>query len=305
MANLKIDFCGVEFKNPTVLASGVLGVTASSLKNVVRNGAGGVSTKSIWLEEHKGHASPVMFGTEHFFMNAVGVPDAGIKKASEETFPEYNKDKTAPIIANIIASKVSDFEQIAEEITKCDPDIIEVNISCPNVEDEFGKPFACSVIDSSAVTKVVKKITGKPVIIKLSPNVDNFVEIAVKCMEVGADGLCLFNTFGPGLAIDIDLRRPILKNKVGGVSGPGLKPLVVKKIHDVYKATKAPIIGTGSVLNGRDAIELMMVGARLVGMGTMVYYRGVEGFGQVVKEINEWCDENGVKDLKEIIGIID
>ncbi len=304
MANLKINFCGVEFQNPTVLASGVLGVTASSLKKVVKSGAGGVTTKSIWLEEHLGHVNPVMFGTESYFMNAVGVPDAGIKKAQDETFPEYNKDKKAPIIANIIASKVSDFEKITEEITKCNPDLIEVNISCPNVEDEFGKPFACSIADAAGVTKVVKSSTDLPVIIKLSPNVENIASIARACAEEGADGFTLINTVGPGMAIDIDLRTPILSNRVGGVSGPAIKPIAVKCIYDVYKATGLPIIGTGGVMNGRDAIELMMVGASLVGMGTMVYYRGAEGFRKVVEEINDWCEENGVKNLEEIIGII-
>jgi dihydroorotate dehydrogenase (NAD+) catalytic subunit len=305
MANLKVKFCDVEFENPTVLASGILGVTASSLKRVVRSGAGGVTTKSIWLEEHKGHKSPTMFGTEHYFINAVGLSDAGVKKAGAETFPEYLKDKPAPIIASIVAGSVADFGKLAAEIEKCRPDIIEVNISCPNVEDEFGKPFACVAEDAVAVTKVVKeKANSVPVIVKLSPNVENIGEIARACADAGADGFCAINTYGPGLVIDIDLQMPILKNKVGGVSGPGIKPLAVKAVYDVFKATGLPIIGTGGVVSGEDAIEMMMVGARLVGMGTMVYYRGAEGFGEVVKEMNEWCDRNGVKNIEEIIGVV-
>ncbi len=304
MANLEISFCKVEFKNPTVLASGILGVTASSLKNVIRNGAGGVTTKSIWMEEHKGHKNPVMFGTANYFMNAVGLSDAGMKKALEETFPEYNKKKPAPIIASLVASKISDFGVVAEEISKGNPDIIEVNISCPNVEDEFGKPFACSSIDAAKVTKLVKSRTKKPVIVKLSPNVSDISEIAKACKNAGCDGFCAVNTFGPGLSVDINLRRPILTNRVGGVSGPGIKPLALKCVYDVYKATGLPIIGTGGILTGEDAIEMMMVGARLVGMGTMVYYRGVDGFFQVVSEMNEWCDKNGVKKIEEIIGVV-
>jgi len=305
MANLSVQFCGVNFRNPTVLASGILGVTASSLKNVVRHGAGGVTTKSIWLEEHIGHNNPVMFGTKDYFLNAVGVPDAGIKKAKDETFPEYNKNKKAPIIANVIAASVDDFAEITEEVSKCEPDLIEVNISCPNIADEHGKPFACSAVDAAAVTKAVKAVTKKPVIIKLSPNVEDIVKIAQGCADAGADGFCMINTLGPGLAVDIDLRTPILKNKVGGISGPGIKPLALKMVYDVYKATALPIIGTGGVITGEDAIEMMMVGARLVGIGTMVYYRGVEGFGKVVEEMEAWCDKNGVKDIEEIIGVID
>ena len=304
MANLEVNFCGVKFRNPTVLASGVLGVTAASLRNVVKNGAWGVTTKSIWLTEHPGHKNPVMFGTDHYFMNAVGLSDAGFEKAETETFPEYMKRKPAPIIANIVAYKLDDFGLLASKIDKLNPDIIEVNISCPNVEDEFGKPFACSIVDASEVTKAVRAMTKKPVVVKLSPNVSNIGEIAKACADAGADGFCAINTVGPGLAIDIDLRMPILSNKVGGVSGPAIKPIAVKCVHDVYKATKLPIIGTGGVLTGRDAIEIMMAGARLVGMGTMIYYREVSGFKKVVKEMDEWCEQNGVKNIEEIIGCV-
>lgn len=304
MANLEVNFCGVKFRNPTVLASGILGVTASSLKNVIRKGAGGVTTKSIWLEEHVGHKNPTMFGTPHYFMNAVGLSDAGMEKAVSETFPEYNKRKPAPIIASIVASKIDDFGLVAEEISKCNPDIIEVNISCPNVEDLYGKPFACSVVDAARVTKLVRERTKIPVIIKLSPNVMNIGEIAKSCAAEGADGFCAINTIGPGLAINIDVRRPILTNKVGGISGPAIKPIAVKCVFDVYKATKLPIIATGGVMTGEDAIEMMMAGGRLVGIGTMVYYRGAEGFGKVVKEMAAWCDKNGVKNLEEIIGCV-
>ncbi len=312
MVNLNIKFCGVEFANPTVLASGILGVTASSLKNVIRNGAGGVTTKSIWLEEHKGHRNPTMFGTENYFINAVGLSDAGIEKAVTETFPEYNDGKPAPIIANIVAAKIEDFGLLAEQISQCNPDIIEVNISCPNVEDELGKPFACVSGDAAKVTSVVKKALGGltggekniPIIIKLSPNVANIGEIAKACVEAGADGFCAVNTFGPGLVVDINTRLPILANKVGGISGPGIKPLAVKCVYDVFKATGKPIVGTGGVMTGEDVIEMMMVGARLVGIGTMVYYRGAEGFRKIVSEINEWCEKNGVKNLEEIIGTV-
>ncbi len=304
MTNLAVDFCGVRFQNPTVLASGVLGVTASSLKNVVKNGAGGVTTKSIWLEENIGHKNPTMFGTPHFFMNAVGLSDAGISKAVEETFPDYNKDKPAPIIANIVAAKIEDFGLLAAKISECNPDLIEVNISCPNVEDKFGKPFACSPFDAAEVTKIVRANTKKPIVIKLSPNVTDISEIAKACKDAGADGFCAMNTFGPGLAVDIDLRKPILSNRFGGVSGPGIRPLVTKLVYDVRKATGLPIIATGGIMTGTDAIEMMMVGATLVGMGTMVYYRGVEGFGLVVNEMEEWCSQNGVKDLADIIGVI-
>ena len=348
MTNLKVKFCGVEFKNPVVLASGILGVTAASLKNVVKHGAGGVTTKSIWMEEHKGHKNPTMMGTEHFFINAVGLSDAGIGKA-KELFGEYGTKKSvsvkgvsknakglvfgakwgvserkgggaksgvvkvsmrpAPIIASIVAMKMNEFGDLAEEISKLNPDIIEINISCPNVEDEFGLPFACDKNAASSVVKVVKKAlidagSKIPVIVKLSPNVPNIASIASACALAGADGFCAVNTLGPGMVIDLKLRRPVLTNRVGGVSGFGLKPIAVKCVNDVYRATGLPIIGTGGVMTGEDAIEMMMASARLVGIGTAVYYRDISVFGEVVKEMEEWCRKSGVKDVNEIVGCI-
>lgn len=301
MANLSVKFCGVKFENPTVLASGILGVTASSLKNVVRAGAGGVTTKSIWLEEHVGHKNPTMFGTEHYFLNAVGLSDAGIEKAVEETFPEYLKDQPAPIIANIVESTIDRFAELTEKIDACGPDIIELNLGCPNVEGEHGKPFSCVAGDAAKVTAACRKHTKKPLIIKLTPNVSDISEVAKACAAEGADGFCAINTLY-GMGIDINLRRPILTNKSGGLSGPGIKPSAVKAVYDIYKATGLPIIGTGGIMTGEDVIEIMMAGASLVGIGTMVYYRGIEGFGLIVKEIEKWCKANGVKNLEEIIG---
>lgn len=301
MTNLSVEFCGVKFENPTVLASGVLGVTASSLKNVVRAGAGGVTTKSIWLEEHVGHKNPTMFGTEHYFLNAVGLSDAGIEKAVDETFPEYNEGKPAPIIANIVESTVDRFAELTEKIDACNPDIIELNLGCPNVEVEHGKPFSCVAGDAAKVVKACRAKTKRPLIIKLTPNVSDIASVAAACAAEGADGFCAINTLY-GMGIDINMRRPVLSNKSGGLSGPGIKPSAVKAVYDIYKATGLPIIGTGGLMTGEDVIEIMMAGARLAGFGTMVYYREAEGFGEVVKEIEAWCEANGVKDLEEIIG---
>ncbi|HPU94754.1 MAG TPA: dihydroorotate dehydrogenase [Candidatus Gracilibacteria bacterium] len=309
MTNLKVKFCGVEFKNPTVLASGVLGVTAASLKNVIRNGAGGVTTKSIWLNGNQGHKNPTMLGTEHYFLNAVGLSDAGIEKA-KDLFTEYSKPKRlAPIIASVVANKIDEFEDLTRAIVELDPDVIEVNISCPNVEDKFGIPFACDPMQAAHATKIARKVLNGlkskiPLIVKLSPNTPMIGRIAMACAEAGADGFCAINTVGPGMAIDLKTRLPILANRVGGVSGPAIKPIAIKCVNDVWKATKLPIIGTGGVMTGEDAIEMIMAGATLVGIGTMVYYRDVSGFGEIVKEMDAWCKKNGVKDLKEIIGCI-
>jgi dihydroorotate dehydrogenase (NAD+) catalytic subunit len=302
MVDLSVNFNGVKFDNPVVLASGVLGVTGDGMAKVVELGAGGVTSKSLWPYEHKGHANPTMFGNEHWFMNAVGIPDAGPEKAKEE-IGRYRAKCGAPFIANITGGNVEDYVEIAKQVVGMEPDVIEVNISCPNVEDELGKPMACSVTKSAEVTKLVKEVTGDiPVTVKLSPNVENIVAIAKAVLDAGADGVTAVNTYGPALAIDIETAQPILANKVGGLSGPAIKPLVVKHVYDIYGATKCPIIGTGGVTNGRDAIEMMMAGATLVGVGTAVYYRGQEALGEIVKEMEEWCEENGVEKLSDLIG---
>ncbi|MFH1670614.1 MAG: dihydroorotate dehydrogenase [Patescibacteria group bacterium] len=302
--NLSQTILGVTFKNPTVLASGIWGITAASWKRVAENGAGAVTTKSLWLQEHKGHPNPTVISNEHWTLNAVGVPDAGVEKAREE-IAKYNTSKIVPLIANVIADTVENFAKTAKAIAQLDPDFIEINISCPNVEHEFGKPFACSAADAAAVTKEVKTVCRSiPVFIKLSPNVDDIKAVAVACAEAGADGFTAINTVGPGMAIDLKSRMPILANKVGGLSGPGLKPIAVRCIADVYSATdgKLPIIGTGGVHTGEDAIEFLLAGASLIGIGTAIAARGQDVFKKVCAEMEEWCDEEGVDDIAELVG---
>lgn len=304
MTNLEVDFCGVKFRNPLVLASGILGVTGASFARTVEKGAGGITTKSIWKNPHPGHKNPTMFGNEHYFMNAVGLSDAGIKKAVSE-LGDYIPKRKAPLIVNIVGGKKSEFGDIAEAIDDLSvkPDLLEVNISCPNVEDELGKPFACSVSDAAEVTKLVRSKTQIPIILKLSPNVEDIVSIAKSVEEAGADGICAINTVGPGMRWNIDLRKPILANKVGGVSGPAIFPIAVKCVYDIYQAVKIPIIATGGVCTGRDALEIMMAGGTLVGVGTAVYYDGDDFWHKATDEISEWLKKEGIKNLSEIIGL--
>lgn len=307
MADLSVQFCGVRFENPLVLASGVLGVTGDSMAQVVRNGAGGVTSKSLWIRPHTGHPNPTIIANETWMMNAVGLPDAGPEKAREE-IARYRKACKAPFIVNIVGGVMEDYVDIAKEVASMGADIIEVNISCPNVEDELGKPMACSVSKSSEVTQKVKQALQEngaghvPLVVKLSPNVEDIVSIAASVLEAGADGVTAINTYGPALAIDIETAQPILANKVGGLSGPAIKPLAVKHVYDIYSAKACPIIGTGGVTTGADAIEMMMAGATLVGVGSAVHYRGQDVFAKITQEMNDWCDAHEVKNLSDLIG---
>ncbi|MBN2423133.1 dihydroorotate dehydrogenase [Candidatus Woesearchaeota archaeon] len=301
MADLSTELCGIKLNNPLILASGIMGVTASSLANVVKNGAGAVTIKSIGPEERKGHPCPVITTWEAGMMNAVGLSNAGIDRGIEE-IKKFKEMCDAPIIGSVFAFKQSLFGELTEKISTVNPDLIEINISCPNVESEAGTPFALDAKAAYSVTKHVKEKTKIPVIVKLSPNSLNIKEIAKECEKAGADAINMGNTLGPGLLINIETAKPILANKFGGISGPAIKPIALKRVWDVYEAVKIPIIGTGGVTNGRDAVEMLMAGATAVGLGTAVYSRGIDVFNKINDEIKGFMKKNNYKSIKEMIG---
>ncbi len=302
MSKLQIDFCGVHFDNPLVLASGILGVTGGSMAAVANGGAGGVTSKSWWAQAHEGHANPVIIVENGVMLNAVGLPDAGIAKHSEE-IKIYRQKAKAPFIASIVAGSIKDFEEVTEKTAALKPDIIEVNISCPNVSEEFGDLFSSGCDSAALMTKIVKKYSGSiPVTVKLSPNVPNIGEVAKACEDNGADAITAINTVGPGMRINPELRAPILKNKKGGVSGPAILPIAIRCVWDIFAAVEIPIIGTGGVTYGAEAIEMMLAGARLVGIGSALHFRGKDAFTLIAVEMKDWCDKEGVQDLEELIG---
>ncbi len=298
---LKTNICGVRLSNPTVLASGIVGVTAASLINAADNGAGAVTTKSISINERKGHTAPVILSTKSFTINAVGLSNAGI----EDSLPEIEfavRHSKSPVIASIFANKINDFGILAERISTVKPQLIEVNISCPNVDAEFGKPFSIDPDAAAEVTAKVKENTKIPVIIKLSPNVLDIKLIAKAVEEAGADAITAINTLGPGMSIDIRTKMPILSNKFGGISGPAIKPIAVKAVYDIYQTVKIPIIGTGGINNAEDALEMMMAGASAIGIGSGVYYEGIEVFKKVTDDMEKFMKKEGYSSLKDIIG---
>jgi dihydroorotate dehydrogenase (NAD+) catalytic subunit len=302
--NLSQTILGVDFENPTVLASGIMGITASSWRYCVQNGAGGITTKSLWPVEHEGNRNPTIIATEHWTLNAVGVPDAGPEKAREE-IGDFMKDHPVPLIANIIGLSSVEFAAIAAVVASLKPDFIEVNLSTPTFLKLRGKLFAEDGNEAGAILKAVRKeIGGIPMFAKLSPNVMNIGEIAKACVDAGCDGITAINTAGPGMAIDLRSRMPILAAHKGGLSGPALKPIAVRCIAEIYEATggKVPIIGTGGVYTGEDAIELMLAGASLVGIGTALGTRGIDVFAKVCDEMQLWCTNEGVWDIKDLIG---
>ncbi|MCD6229422.1 MAG: dihydroorotate dehydrogenase [Candidatus Diapherotrites archaeon] len=302
MPNLETAFLNKTFSNPTVLSSGILGVYGSSLVRVAIEGAGAVTSKSISLNYRSGHPNPIIVEFEAGLINAVGLSTHGIDDSISEISYAV-KNSPSPVIASVFADNVENFALVSQRINEANPDFIEVNISCPNVESEFGKPFATDPKTSAAVTSAVKKVSKAPVIVKLSPNVPNIKLIAKSVVDAGADAICAINTVGPGMVIDIESAKPILSNKVGGVSGPAIKPVAVRCVYDIFSEVDVPIIGVGGVTNGSDAIEMIFAGATAVGIGSAVHYRGIGVFKKVSKEIFRFMDTHDYSSIEEMRGL--
>ena len=303
--DLSVDLCGVHLSNPLVLASGILGTEAALLERVARCGAGAVTVKSCSLEPRQGHPNPTVLDWGPGLINAVGLANPGV----EEVVPVL-RDTAARLrplgvatIASIFAHSVDEFACVAEQVSEARPDLIEVNVSCPNVSAEFGRPFALDPEAAAAVTSAVKRATAIPVFVKLSPNVTDILLIARSVVNAGADGLTLINTVGPGLVIDVESGCPVLSNRVGGLSGPAIRPIAVRCVYEITRALSVPVIGTGGVMNGRDAVEMIMAGATAVGVGSAVYWHGPEVFGHIAADVAAFMSEHGYHHLAEMRGI--
>lgn len=303
-ADISCEFLGLKMNSPLVLASGIIGTSADLLERAAHCGAGAVTSKSCSLEPRLGHPNPVAVEWEGGVINAVGLTNPG---ADQEVLMliEAKTRLTAlgvPLIASIFASSVDQFGQVAAIISQAEPDLIEVNISCPNVADEFGTPFAGSPESAAAVTAKVKASTHIPVCIKLAPNVPSIARIALAVVKAGADAITAINTM-PGMIIDAWAGRPILSNRMGGISGSALKPVALRCVAEIRQAVDVPIIGTGGITTGLDAAEMLMAGATIVGVGSSVWFRGPEVFDKINTELIAFMESEGYSDLKSIRGI--
>ncbi|HHT9118311.1 MAG TPA: dihydroorotate dehydrogenase [Candidatus Hypogeohydataceae bacterium YC38] len=312
--DLSTELCGIRLSNPTVLASGILGTTKSLLKRVSSAGAGAVTIKSLSLDPLPGHNNPIMVGFEAGaagtmqsgcaagFLNAVGYSNPGVREAAKE-FKDLS-DVGAPVIASVIGRGVGDFMKVVEGLWGLDFSAIELSLSCPHTPG-FGMMAGQNTPEATKeIITAVRTMTRLPLFVKLSPNVPEIGRIAKAAEEAGADGITAVNTLGPGMVINIEARQPVLDFKVGGVSGPALRPIAVRCVYDIYKAVSIPIIGVGGVSTGRHAIEMLMAGASAVGIGTAVYYQGIGVFQEVCREMEEWMTANGYPSIKELVGAV-
>ena len=295
---MTIQFLGKILKNHMVLASGILGNSYDILERVHENGCGLVTMKSIGPEPRDGHKNPTVIDLGCGMINAVGLPSPGYLNMENEWNDLEKRD--FPLIASIYGGSVREYQMVAEFVSSKKPDFIEINISCPNSE-KHGMIFGVNPQSSHDVVSAVKKVITVPLIVKLTPQALDIGDIARACEDAGANAICAINTVGPGMVIDIESKMPVLAFKKGGLSGPMIKPVAIRCVFDVYKAVNIPIIGLGGITTGKDAIEIIMAGASLVGIGSAVRYRGMDVFKKVTTEMETWLRDHDLC-LEEIIG---
>jgi len=295
---LEVSLCGNKLRNPLILASGIRGNSAELLIRAAKEGAGAATSKSCSLLPRKGHANPTMMGSNKAYINAIGLSNPGVDEETGE-IRRAVKEAGIPIIASIVAFSVDDFGKVASRISDAKPAMIEVDASCPNIENG-GKMFSNYVGDAVAVTKSVRASTSIPFSIKLSPDVPNIGEIAAACVENGADCITAINTMG-GMCIDAYARRAVLHNWFGGISGPALKPIALKSVYNIRKAIgpDTPIIGTGGVASGIDAAEMLLAGATAVGIGSAVVLRK-NAFKEISSELQNFMKEEGHNKISDL-----
>jgi dihydroorotate dehydrogenase (NAD+) catalytic subunit len=306
VSDLRTNLCGVELPNPLILASGILGTGAELLARVARAGAGAVIAKSCSLRPRAGHPNPTVLAWEHGLINAVGLANPGVDAEVEELrrARALLQPLGAGLLVSVFADTVDNFARVADRSVEAKPDLVEVNISCPNVHDEFGTPFAADPAAAAEVAAAVCTVVAgrAPVLVKLSPNVADIAAIAQAVAAAGADGISAINTL-TGMVIDVHARRPILANRTGGLSGPAIRPLAVRCVYEIYRAVDLPIVGMGGVSSGRDAVEMIMAGATAVGIGSAVYVEGPAAFGRIRDEMSTLMAELGYDRIEDMRGV--
>lgn len=296
--SLAVDFCGIKMKNPIVAASGTFGFGLEYGDYVDLNvDVGAISVKGLTFEPRIGNKGTRIAETPSGVLNCIGLENPGAIGFKERILPQLRK-YDVPILANISGSVVEDYARIAEALSVPGVAGFEVNISCPNVKNG-GMAFGVVPELAAEITAIVKANTDLPVITKLSPNVTDVVQIAKCVEEAGADGICVINTL-LGMAIDIKTRRPVLGNVYGGLSGPAIKPVALRIVHQVAKAINIPIMGMGGIMTGMDALEFMLAGADIVSVGTatMVDPRAIS---IIADEMAEYLEKNNIAHVSEMV----
>ncbi|QGG47966.1 dihydroorotate dehydrogenase [Heliorestis convoluta] len=299
MADLAVNLGGLAMKNPVTTASGTFGFGVEFEPFVDLRRLGAIVVKGTTLEGREGNATPRMAETAAGMLNAIGLQNPGIEAFIKNHLPPLEPLGT-PVIVNISGNTLEEYGDLTAIIDQCAGiAAIEVNISCPNVK-QGGIQFGTSPCMAADVTKMVRKHTNKPVIVKLSPNVTDITEMARAVEDAGADAVALINTL-LGMAIDVERRRPQLANTFGGLSGPAVKPVALRMVYQVYKAVSLPILGMGGIMSSRDALEFIMAGATAVAVGT-ANFTNPRATMDIVEGIESFCEREGLSSIQELIG---
>ncbi len=297
---LKTNICGVEFQNPLMLAAGIMGSNASSMNWILKSGAGGVVSKSFSLNPHPGYVNPTTVAVDGGIINAIGLSNPGVLNFKEELKKIERKNNV--IIASIYGANPDEFSKLVLEVQDY-VDMIELNISCPHAMEGYGASIGQSCDLSHTIVSAAKDASDVPIIAKLTPNVTDIVEIAKTCEDAGADCLSLINTLGPGMKINIDVAKPVLSNKFGGMSGKAIKPIAVRNVYSVYEEVDIPLIGVGGIYTFEDVVEFIYAGARAVQIGTAIMDEGVEVFSEINKGLENFMKQKGFSSIDEMVGI--
>lgn len=299
MADISVTISNIKFKNPTMLASGVLGETGASLQKVAKGGAGAIVTKSIGLEPREGHSNPTLIELDHGLLNAMGLPNPGVDDYRGEVVKAL--EIGIPVIGSIFGKSEDEFTTLAEKMEDYCVHAIELNLSCPHAEG-YGAEIGQDHEKVYKITEEVKSTVSLPVFVKLTPNVTSVVGVANAAEKAGADGIVAINTV-KAMAINAELGRPVLSNTIGGYSGPAIKPIGLRCVYEIKGAINIPIIGVGGITSGKDVIEYIMAGASAVQIGTGVYLRGEKVFKEICDEIITFMQKHGYNSLEEMIGL--
>lgn len=299
--DLSVSLGKLSLPNPTILASGILGLNCPTLERVAKGGAGAVTIKSLTTEPRTGHNNPILIEFPGGLMNAVGYANKGIALGVKE-FQQWRG--SVPLIGSIVAQTPEEFAILTEKIQEAPIAALEIVLSCPHTPG-FGLLAGQGTPKATRdITRAVRKKTTLPLSVKLSATVPGIGEVAKAAEEAGADIINIGNTLGPGMKIDLDRGQPILHFQYGGMSGPAVKPITIRSVWDIKKSVSIPIIATGGIQTGEDAIEAIMAGATAVGIGSGIYYRGINVFSKVVREMKEWMEIHHKHSLLEIRGIV-
>ncbi len=291
----------LNFKNPVLTASGTFGYGLEFTQFFNISELGGFCTKGLSVRPLKGNAPGRIAETPLGMLNAIGLENVGVEAFKNEKLPRLRPYDTS-IIANIFGKSISEFEELADALEDCaQVSALELNISCPNIS-EGGIHFGHDPDMTFRVTAAVCARSRKPVWVKLSPNVTDVVPFALACEKGGADAVSLVNTY-VGMSIDVHRRRPRLSNITGGLSGPAIRPLAVRLVHQVRQATKLPIVGIGGIANGRDALEFLIAGASAIQIGTANFYEPTVAI-RVIQELREYCEKHGISEIRSLVGTL-